>query len=209
LFLDEMPLFRKDSLEALRAPLEDGKVRIARRAGTVTFPCRFSLVAAMNPCPCGFGGEFPGRCECSDQSLRCYRTKVSGPMLDRFDMHVYMERVPADHLLGATRAEPSAAIRDRVEAARALQRRRYGTSVATNASVPRSRLRSEGRFSTDAFPPLRARVDAGQLTGRGVDRVLRLARTIADLGRDDCVSSEHVARALLLRAGSVVAELAA
>lgn len=209
LFLDELPLFRKDALEALRAPLEDGSVRIARRDGTVSFPCRFSLVAAMNPCPCGFGGDLWGRCECSDHALRGYRARVSGPMLDRLDMHVYMTRVSAGDLLDAPAGESSAAVRARVEAARAVQRKRYSSPTATNGSVSKSRLRSAGTFSSAAFPALRARVDSGSLTGRGVDRVLRLARTIADLRGEAEVGPEHVARALLLRAGDDVEEVAA
>lgn len=199
LFLDEMPMFRRDALEALRGPLEDGRIRIARRGGTVSFPCRFSLVGALNPCPCGYFGDPLRACRCSSQVLRGYRDRMSGPMLDRFDMHVYMRRVSADDLLGASAGESSARIRERVEAARATQRRRYGVQTATNASVPKSSLMSRGGFTDGAFPLLRARVNAGTLTGRGVDRVLRLARTMADLEEAPKVEAGHVANALALR----------
>ncbi|HEX2059016.1 MAG TPA: YifB family Mg chelatase-like AAA ATPase [Actinomycetota bacterium] len=209
LFMDEMPLFRRDVLEALRAPLEDGRVRIARRGGTVSFACRFSLVGAMNPCPCGFMGDTRRRCRCSDQQLRTYGNKVSGPMLDRFDMHVDMTRIGSDELLEPVGGEPSAVVRERVETARELQRQRYGSPAATNASVSKRQLRTNGRFAPSAFLPLRPRVDNGGLTGRGVDRVLRLARTIADLACSSEVTGEHVVRALAFRVENVYEEVAA
>lgn len=209
LFLDEMPMFRKDALEALRAPLEDGRVRIARRGGVVSFPCRFSLVAAMNPCPCGYSGDPWRVCRCSEQALRGYVSRMSGPMLDRFDMHVHMTRVSGEDLLQSRAGESSATIRERVEAAREAQRRRYGSATATNASVSKRLLRSAGGFAPGALPLLRGRVDQGSLTGRGVDRVLRLARTIADLRGASEVDVEHVAHALALRTEEEGQEVAA
>lgn len=200
LFLDEMPLFRRDALEALRAPLEDGVVRIARRGGSVAFPCRFSLVAAMNPCACGYTGAVGRACRCSDQVRRSYRNKVSAPMRDRFDMVINLTRLSSKELLTAPEGEPSEAIRTRVEAARDLQRERYGSASATNASVSKRELWRRGRFASDAHSQLGPHVDKGSLTGRGVDRVLRLARTVADLRASSDVDASDVARALALRA---------
>ncbi|MDQ3953352.1 MAG: YifB family Mg chelatase-like AAA ATPase [Actinomycetota bacterium] len=209
LFMDEMPLFRRDVLDALRAPLEDGRVRIARRGGTVSFPCRFSLVGAMNPCPCGFTDDPRRRCRCSDQQLRTYDSKLSGPMLDRFDMHVDMTRLGSDELLRHVDGETSAVVRKRVEAAREVQRDRYSSPTATNSSVSKRQLRALGRLAASAFLPLRPRVDKGSLTGRGVDRVLRLARTVADLSGASEVTDEHVHRALAFRVEDVDEEVAA
>ncbi len=209
LFMDEMPLFRRDALEALRAPLEDGTVRISRRAGTVSFPCRFSLVGAMNPCPCGYAGDRARSCNCSDQALRGYDARVSGPLIDRFDLQVEMSRMTAAELLKASGGESSSAIRERVELARARQHERYGSRWATNASVPARLLRSQGGFRPHSFRPLRTQVDLGRLTGRGVDRVLRVARTFADLAGDPEVDDHHVEKALVLRPEVVAAEVAA
>ena len=209
LFMDEMPLFRRDALEALRAPLEDGIVRIARRAGTVTFPCRFSVVAAMNPCPCGYARDLMRACSCSDQALRGYTNRISGPLLDRFDIEVEMSRMTGAELLKAPDAEDSSKIRARVERARAVQRERYGSAAATNASVSKRELQAHGRFWQDAFRPLRPQIDRGAITGRGVDRVLRVARTIADLDDAVDVDDGHVARSLVLRPEVTPAEVAA
>ncbi|HEV2755910.1 MAG TPA: YifB family Mg chelatase-like AAA ATPase [Actinomycetota bacterium] len=208
LFMDELPLFRRDVLESLRAPLEDGLVRIGRSGGLLTFPCRFSLIGAMNPCPCGFLGDGKRTCRCSEQALRAYRARVSGPLLDRFDLQIGMQRVRGRDLLETGDGEPSAVVRERVEAARALQRERYGSATATNASVSRTRLRRNGSFDPPALAPLRPYVDAGTLTGRGVERVLRVARTMADLAASPSVTHDHVARALAFRvedAGEVAA----
>lgn len=209
LFMDEIPLFRRDALEALRGPLEDGVVRISRGGGTLTYPCRFSLVGAMNPCPCGWARDRIRPCVCSDQALSGYRGRISGPLLDRFDLQLEMSRMTASELLRSPDGEPSSSIRARVEAARAVQRERYGSPTATNASVSRRRLRADGRIDTGAFAPLRAYLDKGALTGRGVDRILRVARTIADLGGQADVDSEHVARALAFRTEATYNEVAA
>jgi magnesium chelatase family protein len=201
LFMDELPLFRRDVLESLRGPLEDGVVRVARSGGLVSFPCRFSLVAAMNPCPCGYLEDEGRSCECVDQQLRAYRARVSGPLLDRFDIHLGMTRVPSRHLVGRSSSESSAQVRERVEAARWAQRRRYGDSWETNASVPKTKLIEKGSYLSEAFRPLCSAIDDASLTGRGMERVLRVARTIADLaGRPD-VGKEAVAEALMVRAG--------
>ena len=190
LFMDELPLFRRDVLESLRGPLEDGVVHIGRSGGVVTFPCRFSLVAAMNPCPCGYGEE-GSICPCSVTAVRTYRSRISGPLMDRFDLHLSMTRLGAADLMRVSNGESSYAVRERVEAARDMQRRRYGEESLTNAAVSKRKLLSLGSFRSDAFDRLRTGIDEYRLTGRGIDRVLRVARTVADLrgatevGRDD------------------------
>ncbi len=199
LFMDEMPLFRRDVLESLRAPLEDGVVRIVRSGGAVMFPCRFSLVGAMNPCPCGYLDDRSRTCRCSEHTLRSYRGRISGPLLDRFDIQVPTTRVTGGDLLESPDGETSASIRQRVEAARGVQHTRYGSTSATNASVSKTQLRLRGRFRPSAFPQLQVFVDNGSLTGRGFERVLRIARTIADLQGSDDVDEDHVAEALAFR----------
>ncbi|MDQ3916082.1 MAG: YifB family Mg chelatase-like AAA ATPase [Actinomycetota bacterium] len=209
LFMDELPLFRRDVLESLRGPIEDGIVRIARAGGIVTFPCRFSLVAAMNPCPCGYIDDRNRSCRCTSHALRHYQSRLSGPLLDRFDIQVAMTRITGNDLLKAPDAPSSGSIRARVEAARDAQRRRYGSPSATNASVSKRELRTSGRFRPDAYAPLKAHVDAGILTARGFDRVLRLARTLADVRGDAEVDGEHVGRALAFRSDEDCAGVAA
>lgn len=209
LFMDEMPLFRRDVLESLRAPLEDGMVRIARSAGLVTFPCRFSLVGAMNPCPCGFLGDRSRACRCSEQILRAYRGRVSGPLLDRFDIQVEMMRVTSKDLLREGEGETSEVVRGRVEEARSRQRERYGCASLTNASVSKRMFRTSGAFAPSAFRPLQPFLDSGTLTGRGFDRVARVARTVADLEGSTLVDPGHVMRAFTFRVSDVGAGAAA
>lgn len=198
LFMDELPMFRRDVLESLRGPLEDGVVHIARSGGVVTFPCRFSLVAAMNPCPCGYG-EDGALCPCSPTAVRLYRSRISGPLMDRFDLHLSMTRLRAVDLMRTKEGESSAAIRERVEAAREVQRKRYGRASATNASVPKRTLLNRGAFRHDAYEHLRDAIDEYRLTGRGMDRVLRVARTAADLRGSPDVERQDVDAALGFR----------
>lgn len=199
LFMDELPMFRRDALDALRGPLEDGIVRIARTGGTVTFPCRFSLVAAMNPCPCGFADDASVACSCAPAKVRAYRSRISGPLLDRFDVHLTMTRLDAGDLVNATKGESSSVIRQRVEEARQRQRERYRSGATTNASVPKRTLLATGEFGNDALGRVRTAVGEYRLTGRGVDRVLRVARTVADLHASHEVRHEHVVSALGFR----------
>ena len=199
LFLDELALYRRDVLEALRGPVEDGIVRIARSGGVISYPCRFSLIAAMNPCPCGHSGDDGIMCRCSGRELELYRTRLSGPLLDRFDIQVKMLRTRSSDLLGDDTGERSESIRARVTAARVIQRERYGSAVTTNASAPKSAVENTVHLSPGARDMLCTAIDTLSLSGRGLDRVRRIARTIADLQCSAEVTEDNFAEALLLR----------
>lgn len=200
LFLDELGLYRSDVLDSLRAPLEDGVIRIARAGGVVSYPCRFSLVGAMNPCPCGFVGDAQRACRCSQRQLQAYGTKLSGPLVDRFDVQVTMARLGKKALLGPTDGESSEDIRGRVELARCIQADRYRSPLTTNASASKAMLEDALSLSSVARASLGRAIDSLSLTGRGLDRVLRIARTLADLEGAGGVSDEQVDEALSLRA---------
>ncbi|MBI4263696.1 MAG: YifB family Mg chelatase-like AAA ATPase [Acidobacteria bacterium] len=200
LFLDEMPEFDRRVLEVLRQPLEEGRVTIARAARTAVFPARFVLVAAMNPCPCGFLGDERRPCRCTPIQVVKYRGRLSGPLRDRLDLIVDVAAVPVDLITDTASGEPTAAVRERVCAARARQHARHGASGArTNrdlrgAAVPRfCAPDAKGRAL------LRAAIERLGLSARGYDRVLKVSRTIADLAGVDGVRSEHVAEAIQYR----------
>ena len=186
LFLDEMPEFDRRVLEVLRQPLEEGRVTIARAARTAVFPARFVLVAAMNPCPCGFLGDERRACRCTPMQIARYRGRLSGPLRDRIDLTVDVPAVPVHAITDATPGESSAAVRDRVAAARAAQRGRPGTAVSRRPDAKGQAL-------------LRVAIDRLGLSARGYDRVLKVARTIADLAASESVKADHVAEALQYR----------
>jgi magnesium chelatase family protein len=210
LFLDEVTELARNALEGLRQPLEEGRVVITRAAGTVVFPARFALVAAANPCPCGFQGDPRRTCECPPHRVLAYRLKLSGPLLDRVDLRLDVPRLSKAELLGRETGEPSAVVRARVEEARERQRRRFaGTPIRSNAEMPGALARREVHLTEDAAALLSRAVDALALSGRGFDRALRVARTVADLEGTESVSAGNVAEALSYRADErVVAELA-
>ena len=195
LFLDELPEFGRRALEALRQPMEEGQVRIVRAAGSATYPAEFALVAAMNPCPCGFLG-LAGRCRCTEESVRRYRRRVSGPLLDRIDMLVDVPAVRWEDLTGSDGAEPSAAVRGRVAEVRALADRRQGS---TNARIPPARLERLCVLGAGGRALLRKAVTYLDLTARGYHRALRVARTIADLEGRARIAEDHVAEAIRFR----------
>lgn len=200
LFLDELPEFQRDTLEALRQPLEDGSVTVVRVAGSCQYPSRFMLICAMNPCKCGYFGQPGGRCTCTDQSVRAYRKRISGPLLDRIDLHIQVPAVPYEHLRDRTPAEPSASIRTRVNAARVLQLRRYeGLGIYCNAQLTPAMMRECCPLTPAAQELLRAAFDTLGLSARSYDRILKVARTIADLAGEKDIAAEHVAEAIQYR----------
>jgi magnesium chelatase family protein len=197
LYLDEIAEFPRATLEVLRQPLEDGSVTIARAAGTCTFPARFSLVASMNPCPCGQRGERNADCRCDDAAVARYRGRISGPLLDRIDLHVDVVRVPFDELSGHHGCgESSAAIRARVVAARARQRARNRT---LNAHLSGAGLRLHAALDAPSSALLESVMQRERLSARNFDRIVRVARTIADLAGDAALTRDHVAEALMYR----------
>jgi magnesium chelatase family protein len=207
LFMDEFTEFRRDATEGLRQPLEDGRVLIARVVGSAEFPARFTLVAAANPCPCGFHGDPTRRCACPDHRIEIYRARLSGPLLDRVDLRLTVPRLTRQELLGEGPGESSAAVRARVEEARARQRRRYRSSgFHCNAQLPGPAARRRARMAPEARDLLAEAVDRHGLTGRGFDRTLKVARTIADLAGSDLVEANHVVEALAYRSTEPAAE---
>lgn len=202
LFLDELLEFTRGALEVLRQPLEEGLVTVARAARTAVFPARFVLVAAMNPCPCGFAGDPVRECRCTPQQVQRYTSRLSGPLRDRLDLSVEVQRLPPAQLGTAGDAEPSSAIRARVVAARLRQRERsVGPHSATNGSLAAAALRTHCALDAASLRLLRASASRLGLSARGFDRVRRVARTIADLAGADHIAIEHVAEALQFRTG--------
>lgn len=201
LFLDELLEFPRAVLESLRQPLEDGRVVIARAALSVAFPARFALVAAMNPCPCGNAGEPTRGCTCAESEIKRYRAKLSGPLADRIDMHVTLTAVPSASLQRSSDGDSSAVIRARVEAARAVQRERFANiaGVVCNAHAAGRWLLDRGNVTADARALLATAMESLKLSARGYHRVLRVARTIADLEHSAALDAAHVAEALGFR----------
>jgi magnesium chelatase family protein len=200
LFLDEMPEFDRRVLEVLRQPLEEGHVTIARAARTAVFPARFVLVGAMNPCPCGFAGDDRRVCRCTPVQVGKYQSRLSGPLRDRIDLIVDVPAVPVGSIVDGAAGESSAAVRERVITARRAQLERYGEAVPrTNAALRGSRVTKFCRTDSNGRQLLRRAVDQLGLSARGYDRVLKVARTVADLAGDEGITSEHVAEALQFR----------
>jgi magnesium chelatase family protein len=198
LFLDELPEFKRQVLEVLRQPLEEGRVRIARAADTLEFPARFQLVAAMNPCPCGFLGHPVRPCRCSPSQIRRYRSRISGPLLDRFDLHVHVPPVDTDELSRMRPGEPTAKVASRVATARSRQYARLGEG-RVNARMQTEELERHARPDAEGKQVLDAAMERFALSARGYHRVLRVARTIADMEGDSSVCARHIAEALQYR----------
>jgi magnesium chelatase family protein len=196
LFLDELLEFPRHVLEALRQPLEDGTVTISRASAALRFPARFALAAAMNPCPCGHAGDPSHPCICAAADVIQYRSRLSGPLADRIDLHVTVPAVPLAQLGTRDRGDDSATIRARVEAARVRQRARYGDGNGCNARAPGRWLETHGGMCPDARALLTSAGERLHLSARAFHRVLRVARTIADLEGDPAVRTAHVGEAL-------------
>ncbi len=200
LFLDELPEFRRDALESLRQPLEEGRVTVVRTRASLTFPARFSLLASMNPCPCGHRGDVRNPCRCPPPLVERYRARVSGPLLDRIDLHVEVPSVTLKELRQRP-AEGTLVVAERVAAARQRQRRRFGSDLetSTNATLEGDDLRRFCHLEPDARKLLDAAFERLRLSARAVTRVLKVSRTIADLAASDAIKSTHVAEAIQYR----------
>ncbi len=196
LFLDELPEFDRRVLEVLREPLESGRVAISRAARQAEFPARFQLLAAMNPCPCGYLGHYSGRCRCTPDQVVRYRGRLSGPLLDRIDIQVEVPAVREDELMGRAAGERSAAVRERVEQARNRQLQRQGKS---NAQLDSGEIDTLCKADDKALALLRQAISRLHLSARAYHRVLKLARTIADLGHSEVIGVTHLAEAVQYR----------
>jgi magnesium chelatase family protein len=205
LFLDEIPEFGHHVLEVLRQPLEDGVVTVARARGSVTFPANFMLVAAMNPCPCGYYGDPVKVCSCGDGTVARYRKRISGPLMDRIDIHLEVPRVEYEQLASTEVAESSDAVRARVEAARALQQARFaGTALACNADMTVAEVKEHCTLDETCQQLARTAVERMGLSARAYHRVIKVARTIADMSSAANIEAPHLAEAIQYRARAYV-----
>lgn len=200
LFLDELPEFNRNAMEILRQPMEEGIVTISRVNGRLSYPCNMIVIAAMNPCPCGYYGHPTQACTCSDTKVAQYLGRVSGPLLDRLDLHIEVAPVEFSRLSSAERAEPSAAIKQRVNAARERQQARYtGTGVRCNANLPPNLLKECCPLTEQANTALGTAFKRMGMSARGYDRILKIARTIADLAGVEVIDLPHISEALQYR----------
>lgn len=200
LFLDELPEFSRAAMEVLRAPLEDGRLTISRAAGSVTYPCSITLVAAMNPCPCGYLGHPTKKCTCAASAAKRYLNKISGPMLDRFDLQIEVPPIAYRDLNSTALEETSAQIAARVNKARRLQAERYaGTGVTCNARLTPDLMQRYCTLSPEANQMLQAAFDRMGLSARAYDRIMKVSRTLADLEEAETIASSHVAQAIQFR----------
>jgi len=206
LFLDELPEFRKDATEVLRQPLEDGTITITRAAGHFTFPTSFMLVCAMNPCKCGYYGHPTKKCTCKPEAIRKYVSKISGPLIDRIDIQLEVTSLSYNELSNNAPAESSAEIRKRVDQARAIAVERFknettysGKPLYSNADMTTSQIRKYCVLDSSAHDLLRNAFDKMGMSARGYDRILRVARTIADLDNSEKIGVKHVAEAIQFR----------
>lgn len=200
LFLDELPEYSRDVMEALRQPVEDSRITISRVAGTLTYPCAVTLIAAMNPCPCGYFGHPQKKCTCSQSQVLRYLSRVSGPMLDRIDIHVEVPPIDYESLKTTGKEETSADIRTRVNRARTIQTQRYrGDGITCNARLTPATLERYCVLTPEAEQTLKKVFDSMGLSGRAYDRILKVARTVADLAGEEKISASHILQAVQFR----------
>jgi magnesium chelatase family protein len=201
LFLDELPEFHRSTLEVMRQPLEDGCVTVSRAAGSVTFPSEFMLVAAMNPCPCGYFGDPKRECRCSPTQVQRYRQRISGPLLDRIDLHIEVPAVEYRDIASERAEETSSAIRERVAAARTQQRVRFASDqkINCNARMGTKQLKHFSKLDAESQDLIRVAMSDLNLSARAYDRILKVARTIADLASTEAITGEHVSEAIQYR----------
>lgn len=200
LFLDELPEFKRSALEVMRQPMEDGEVTISRSAGKITLPCSFMLVAAMNPCPCGYLGDPRRECRCGPTQIQRYRARISGPLLDRIDLHVEAPAVGVSEMRSDERGESSAAIRERIARARSVQHARFGTAGPPgNARMSHSQIRAHCAIDRQQGDLLQQAMEQLALSARAYDRILKVARTIADLAGSGPIGSPHLLEAIQYR----------
>jgi magnesium chelatase family protein len=200
LFLDELPEFNRKSLEALRQPLEEGRVTISRAQHAATFPADFVLVASMNPCPCGYLGDAKHQCKCNPMQVEKYLGRISGPLLDRIDLHLEVPAVPYEELSRPTDGTSTAAMREQVDRARAVQSERFrGRSVRLNGRMSPRQVREHCRLDADAEGMLATAMTELGLSARAHDRILRVSRTVADLEGSERITSDHLAEAVNYR----------
>lgn len=200
LFLDEFPEFKRDVLEVMRQPLEDGHVTIARAQASLTYPANFMLVAAMNPCPCGFYNDHLKNCTCTPHMIQKYLQRISGPLLDRIDIHIEVPRLKQNELISKAPGESSANIRARVRHARELQNHRFaGTKIFCNAQMTPRHMKMHCKLNDDGESMLKQAIEHLHLSARAFDRILKLSRTIADLGGSENICVEHIAEAVQYR----------
>jgi magnesium chelatase family protein len=200
LFLDEFPEFSRSVLENLRQPLEDGLITVSRAQGTMEFPARFTLIAAMNPCPCGNATDPEKTCVCSPQTIIRYQQKISGPILDRIDLHVEVPRIKFEKLAEDSSGEKSEQVRERVEKARSLQKERFsGTKIISNSEMNSEQIKNFCKLSEDSLNLMRIAVTNFHLSARAYYRIIKVARTIADLSGEEKISPNHIAEAIQYR----------
>ncbi len=200
LFLDELPEFTRNTLEVLRQPIEDGVISISRAAAKFQYPCSVMMICAMNPCPCGYYGHPTRQCTCSQGMAQRYLNRVSGPLIDRLDIHINVPPVDFENLSGTSKAEPSSVIKARVDKAREIQNRRFaGTSITCNAKMDASSTRKFCVMTDNALLILKTSFEKLSLSARAYDKILRIARTIADLDNAEIIDTKHITEAIQYR----------